>query len=145
MGSVARQEQKDKRGWRANVVACPVGQSYCDVVVVKIGEECEVAQATGTSAVIFCKEQILDWTTGKYIEGWPTAALTLEGFQSSAGSAMQDPRDEAPETEWVSLKMEEEIDMAVSNLRSRLGQATDSSIPAAESNKSLEYHLGARE
>ena len=71
----------------------------------------------------------MGWTTGKYIEGWPTAALTLEGFQSGAGSSMQDPRDEAPETEWVTLKMEKEIDMAVSNLRSQLGRSIDGGIP----------------
>ena len=129
MGSVGRQEQMEKRSWRGNAVACPVGQSYYDVVVVKIDEECEVAKATGTSAVIFCKEQILDWTAGGHIEGWPTAALTLEGFQSGARGSVNDPRDEAPETEWVTIKMEEEIDAAVSNLRRDLGRSIDMGVP----------------
>ena len=79
--------------------------------------------------MIFCKEQILDWVSGRHTEGWPMAALTLEGFQTSARGSVRDPRDEAPETDWVTIKTEEEIDAAVSNLRRNLGHAIDAGVP----------------
>ena len=42
---------------------------------------------------------------------------------------MDDPRDTAPKNDWVTIRMEEEIDLAVGTLRSSLGQEPDTAVP----------------
>ena len=99
------------------------------MVAVAIDEEHAIAKETGTSVVIFCKEQILEWVAGGNVIGWPTATLTLDGFKEGRDGGIGDPRDSAPRHDWVTIRMEEEIDIEVGKLRSGLGHDLDTEMP----------------
>ena len=134
MGSVARQEQMQRREWRQQKVQCPVGQSYYEVVAVAVDEEHGIAKQAGTSIVIFCKEQILEWVAGDTVTGWPTATLSLSGLEERGDGKFGDLRDQAPRHDWITVRMEEEIDLELGRLRSEhyrnLGAEADADADA---------------
>ena len=117
MGAVARQEQLNSREWRTQQVQCPVGQSYYEVIAVAIDEEHGIAKKSGTSIVVFCKEQVLEWIAGERVIGWPTATLSLSGLERRGDGPFKDPRDQMPLHDWISVHMEEEIELKVGRLR----------------------------
>ena len=117
MGSVARANQLSSWEWRTQTVQPPVGQSYYEVMAVAIDENHGIAHTAGASVVIFCKEQILEWVAGGKVIGWPTASLSLHGLESRGAGPYRDPRDEMPRCDWVTLRMEEEIELRVGRMR----------------------------
>ena len=125
MGAVARQEQLHSREWRTQQVQCPVGQSYYEVIAVAIDEEHGIAKKSGTSIVIFCKEQILEWVAGDKVIGWPTATLSLSGLERRGDGPFGDPRDQAPMHDWITVRVDEEIDLKLGRLRDEHYQNLD--------------------
>ena len=112
----------------------PMGQSLYDVIAVAIDPEHAIAKNTGTSMVIFCKEQILEWIYGGKVTGWPTATISLHGFETRGDGGYGDARDQKPQHDWVTLRMEEEIERRRGLLQdaARVAPGTDDSAPEAD-------------